>query len=38
VSPTKPDERIEMEFGLWTRVGPSDHYMGTRISRGKAQF
>ena len=28
MSRAKTDEPVEMPFGLWTRVGPSNHVLG----------
>ena len=40
ISPIKTDEPIKMPFGLWTRVGQTNHVLGggSRSPQGKGQF
>ena len=35
MSCAKPAEPIEMSFGLWTQVGPVNHYLGVGIPQVK---
>jgi len=40
VSPTKTDEPIEVQFGVWTCVGPKSHVLcrGPNAPRGRGQW
>ena len=39
VNPAKMAEPIDMQFGLWTRMGPSNHVLGgVWVNRGRGNF